>query len=61
MGDMARPRKFDEEVAVEAAVELFGEPGFEGPAAQMLVDRMPIGRQRLYDTFGDNGGSIAWL
>lgn len=56
MTGMARPREFDVEVAVEAAVDLFREHGFEGTSAQMLVDAMGIGRQSLYDTFGDKWG-----
>ena len=53
---MARPKEFDVEAAVEAAVEIFREHGFEGASAQMLVDAMKIGRQSLYDTFGDKWG-----
>lgn len=53
---MARPKEFDIEVAVEAAVDVFREHGFEGASAQMLVDAMGIGRQSLYDTFGDKWG-----
>jgi AcrR family transcriptional regulator len=53
---MARPKEFDVDTAVEAAVEVFREHGFEGASAQMLVDAMGIGRQSLYDTFGDKWG-----
>lgn len=53
---MARPKAFDVDTAVEAAVEVFREHGFEGTSAQMLVDGMGIGRQSLYDTFGDKWG-----
>lgn len=53
---MARPKEFDVDHAVEAAVELFREHGFEGTSAQMLVEAMGIGRQSLYDTFGDKWG-----
>lgn len=53
---MARPKEFDVETAVEAAVEVFRAHGFEGTSAQMLVDAMGIGRQSLYDTFGDKWG-----
>lgn len=53
---MARPKEFEVETAVEAAVEIFREHGFEGTSAQMLVDAMKIGRQSLYDTFGDKWG-----
>lgn len=53
---MARPKEFDVDVAIAAAVEVFKERGFEGTSAQMLVDAMKIGRQSLYDTFGDKWG-----
>ncbi|SDG12578.1 TetR/AcrR family transcriptional regulator [Pseudomonas abietaniphila] len=50
---MARPREFDEEQALNAAVEVFREHGFEGTSAVMLTESMRIGRQSLYATFGD--------
>lgn len=50
---MARPREFDEEQALDAAVEVFREHGFEGSSAAMLIQSMEIGRQSLYATFGD--------
>ena len=53
---MARSKEFDVDVAVSAAVEVFRDHGFEGTSAQMLVDAMGIGRQSLYDTFGDKWG-----
>lgn len=53
---MARPKEFDVDTAVEAAIAVFREHGFEGSSAQMLVDAMRIGRQSLYDTFGDKWG-----
>jgi len=53
---MSRPKEFDIDSAVEAAVEVFRTHGFEGTSAQMLVDAMGIGRQSLYDTFGDKWG-----
>lgn len=53
---MARSKQFDVDAAVEAAVEVFREHGFEGTSAQMLVDAMGIGRQSLYDTFSDKAG-----
>jgi TetR/AcrR family transcriptional repressor of nem operon len=56
LSGMARPKQFDTEAAVEAAVEVFREHGYEGTSAQMLVDAMGIGRQSLYDTFGDKWG-----
>jgi AcrR family transcriptional regulator len=53
---MPRPKEFDVDAAIDAAVEVFRERGFEGASAQMLVTAMGIGRQSLYDTFGDKWG-----
>jgi TetR/AcrR family transcriptional repressor of nem operon len=50
---MARPKEFDVDVALAAAVAVFQEHGYEGTSATMLVDSMAIGRQSVYDTFGD--------
>ena len=50
---MARPKEFDPEEALAAAMGVFREHGFEGASAEMLVRAMGIGRQSFYDTFGD--------
>ena len=50
---MARPKEFVEEQALDAAIGVFREHGFEGTSAEMLVRALRIGRQSLYDTFGD--------
>ena len=50
---MARPKEFVEEQALDLAIEVFREHGFEGTSADMLVRALGIGRQSLYDTFGD--------
>jgi TetR/AcrR family transcriptional repressor of nem operon len=50
---MVRTKEFDPEVALERAVELFWERGYEKTSLHDLVDRMGIGRRSLYDTFGD--------
>jgi TetR/AcrR family transcriptional regulator, transcriptional repressor for nem operon len=50
---MARPREFDADAALDGAIGVFREHGFEGASAEMLVNAMGIGRQSLYDTFGD--------
>ena len=53
---MARPREFEIEEALDAAVSVFREHGFEASSAQMLTDAMGIGRQSLYAAFGDKWG-----
>lgn len=50
---MARPKEFVEEEALDSAIEVFRQYGFEGTTADMLVSGMRIGRQSIYDTFGD--------
>ena len=54
MGAMTpRPRNFDEATALQSAKEFFWTQGFEATSIQNLVDSMNIGRQSLYNTFGD--------
>jgi len=50
---MARPKAFDTDEALDAAVAVFRDHGYEGSSASMLVGAMGIGRQSLYDSFGD--------
>lgn len=50
---MARTKEFDKEMALDAAIGVFREHGFDGTSTDMLVRAMKIGRQSLYDTFGD--------
>jgi len=50
---MARPREFDEEQALAAALEVFWEKGYEAASVQDLTERMGIQKASLYNTFGD--------
>jgi len=50
---MARPREFDREVALEKAIGVFHAKGFSATSTDDLLAAMEIGRQSLYNTFGD--------
>lgn len=50
---MARPKEFDREEVLRKAIPVFTENGFAGTSTEDLVRAMGIGRQSLYDTFGD--------
>ncbi|MFW2386862.1 MAG: TetR/AcrR family transcriptional regulator [Polyangiales bacterium] len=50
---MARAKEFDRELVLERAMEYFWERGYEAASMRELLDAMEIGRQSLYDTFGD--------
>lgn len=48
-----RPKKFIECDALDAALEVFWDKGFEATSMADLVAAMGIGRQSLYNAFGD--------
>jgi AcrR family transcriptional regulator len=50
---MARPREFDRDVAVERAMSVFWAKGYAATSTDDLLQAMKIGRQSMYDTFGD--------
>src|SRR5262245_10600908 len=50
---MARHKEFDQDAALQKAMEVFWARGYEATSMQDLVEHMGINRQSLYDTFGD--------
>jgi len=50
---MARPREFDREAAVQRAMSIFWRKGYAATSTDDLLRAMNIGRQSMYDTFGD--------
>src|ERR1700692_2938456 len=50
---MARPKEFDREAAVGRAMSVFWLKGYAATSTDDLLQAMQIGRQSMYDTFGD--------
>jgi AcrR family transcriptional regulator len=50
---MARPKEFDQKKALQKAVGLFCRQGFATTSTAALMRVMGVGRQSMYDTFGD--------
>jgi AcrR family transcriptional regulator len=50
---MARPKEFDKDTALHKAIRLFSQQGFAGTSTDELMRVMDVGRQSMYDTFGD--------
>jgi TetR/AcrR family transcriptional regulator, transcriptional repressor for nem operon len=50
---MARPKEFDRDAALAGALQVFWAKGYEGASTDDLLKGMKIGRQSMYDTFGD--------
>ncbi|MFG1945919.1 TetR/AcrR family transcriptional regulator [Nonomuraea sp. NPDC048826] len=49
---MARSKEFDPDAALQRALELFWERGYEATSMADLVERLGIARASLYATFG---------
>lgn len=50
---MARPKSYDETTALEAAAQLFWSQGYDGTSMSDLEAGMEMGRQSIYNAFGD--------
>jgi AcrR family transcriptional regulator len=50
---MARPKEFDQEKALQEAVRIFSQQGYAATSTDELMRVMDVGRQSMYDTFGD--------
>src|ERR1700759_2451418 len=48
-----RPRSFDEQEALEKAIQVFWSKGYDGVTIDDLVAGMGVGRPSLYAVFGD--------
>lgn len=49
---MARPKAFDPDAALDRAMDLFWQKGYEATSIQDLVNHVGINRASLYGTFG---------
>lgn len=49
---MSRSKEFDVDAALQAALELFWERGYEATSVADLVERLGVGKASLYATFG---------
>lgn len=51
-----RPRSFDDDTALESAISVFWEHGYEGTSIAMLTEAMGIAAPSLYNAFNDKKG-----
>lgn len=50
---MAREKQFSEAEVLERVADIFAAHGYQGTSLAMLLDATGLGKQSLYDTFGD--------
>lgn len=50
---MARERAFDEDQVLQAAADVFAVHGYGNTSLAMLLDATGVGKQSLYNSFGD--------
>jgi TetR/AcrR family transcriptional regulator, transcriptional repressor for nem operon len=53
---MARPREFDEQAVLDAALARFWSRGYEATSTRDLAESMGITGASLYNAFGDKRG-----
>ncbi len=51
--ERGRPRKFDRDLALDKALMVFWQNGFQGASLSTLTDAMGINKPSLYAAFGD--------
>lgn len=57
---MPRPKEFDADRVLDRAMHLFWKDGYNGTSTRNLVDHLGIGRQSIYNTFGDKQ-NLYWM